>query len=251
MKGLGTKATFLFLSLTLATAVLGSAYTLWFEDLRLEANVTTTTLDGEILCGQVGDNEATNWPAPPSGQDPFGEYPEGPKLGPGGTLKDVATSIVSDGGEDFPHEWSLIVGNTYPGYALDCEVEIFNTAPLPWHVEDMTVTVEECEVPNGPCVLLDAWELVCDLDEDCTWGDLGINPPNYPDGLDEWSPVYVEVESFLGCQLHQGDDLAASLFIGVNQSAKENVKYVITLSYQVNQWNESIWDGCGSLKDPV
>lgn len=251
MTSIGKKAGLLALCSVIATALLGSAYSLWFEDVQISAVAATAELDGEIICGQVGDNEATNWPAPPTSQDPFGEYPEGPLLGPGGTLKDVATQIISDGGEGYPHEWSLIVGNTYPGYALDCEVEIFNTASVPWHVEQMVITVEECEIPSGPCVLLEAWELDCESEDDCFWGDLGINPPNYPDGLDEWSPVYVEVENFLGCQLHEGDDLAASLFMGVNQSAKENIEYRITLSYQVNQWNESIWGGCGVQRQPA
>lgn len=251
MNGIGRRLSALFVVTVVATAMLGAAHTLWYENLKISAQVSATELDGQIRCGAVSDNEDLDewqWPPPPSNVfPPHTQYPHGPLLGPGGTLKDVATGPVSSNPSppDF-HEWSIVVGNAYPGFAFDCEVELRNNAPLPWHVETMAITVEECELPGGPCVVVDAWELECGVGGyGCEWGDLGINPPNYPDGLDEWSPIYATIESFLGCQVHQGQIKSSSLFIGVNQSAKENTRYVITLSYQVNQWNESGWYGCG------
>jgi len=260
MNGLGRKASFLALAAILATALLGSAYTLWYEDLQFTAQVSTTSLDGQIRCGTISDNEDANWPAlpPPSGVfPPHTEYPQGPLLGPGGTLKDVATGPVSSNASPPGtfHNWSVVVANAYPGYALDCEVEVRNNAPLPWHVEDIQIVVEECELPAGPCVVLGpppaSQVTTCPLGSatDCTWGDLGINPPTgYPGGLGNWSPLFVEVANWEGCQVHQNQDLEASLFIGVNQPAKENTKYVITLKYTINQWNESAWTGCSQPK---
>jgi hypothetical protein len=122
-------------------------------------------------------------------------------------------------------------------------------------VENIEFTVEKCELPAGPCTPLGpppaSQTTTCPIvsNSDCTWGDLGINPPDYPDGLEDWSPIYLEVENWEGCQVHQNQDLDASLFIGVNQSAKENTKYVISVTYTVNQWNESAWEGCNNPKD--
>jgi hypothetical protein len=53
-----------------------------------------------------------------------------------------------------------------------------------------------------------------------------------------------------GCQVHQNQNIQSSLFVGINQPAKENTKYVIELHYQVNQWNESAWNGCNQPKPP-
>lgn len=245
MTGLGRRVSALAIIAVVATALLGSAYTLWYEDLVLQTVVETGTLDGEIGCGSAIDNEISNWRSPPSFQPPHGGYPEAVPL------KDVAVGPFSDGGDDFPHEWVIAVSNTYPGYALDCEVEIINTGTVPWHVENIAIKVEECETPAGPCTEIvpgpAEWATDCPTDQsgaDCMWGNFGISPPNYPDGLDEWSPVFVEVENWTGCQVHANNDLEASLFIGVNQSALELTTYRITLTYTLNQWNESAYIGC-------
>jgi hypothetical protein len=252
MNALGKRAGFLALVLVMSTALVGAAYTLWYEDVQISATVATTSLDGEIICGTVDDNEQQGWPAPPSTGDPQGEYPEAVPL------KDVATEPLSDGGPGFPHEWQISVTNAYPGYAMDCEVEIENTAPLPWHVENIEVVVQECPLPAGPCTTLipppASQTTTCPVanNSDCTWGDLGINPPvGHPGGLANWSPLYLEFENWEGCQIHQGDDLEASFFVGINQPAKENTKYVITVTYTVNQWNESAWNGCNQPKQPL
>jgi hypothetical protein len=246
MNALGRKSAFLALLLVMATAVAGSAYTLWFEDLQLNVQATTTSLDGRIRCGTVSDNENPVWPATPPPSNDFPPHSEYPQADP---LKNVAVGPTSTGSSPF-HTWSIVVSNTYPGWALDCEVEVRNNAPLPWHLETIVIKVEECVVPSGPCTTLTpppASQVTnCPVAAftKCTWGDLGINPPDYPDGLDDWSPIYVEAPNWQGCQVHQNGVLEGSMFIGVNQSAKENTKYVITVTYTVNQWNESVWDGC-------
>ncbi len=258
---LGRQASSLAMVLVMSTALVGAAYTLWYEDVQISATVATTSLDGRIRCGALADSEdADEWPWPPPPSDdfpPHTEYPLGPLLGPGGTPKDVAVGPVSSGSAPY-HEWSVTVSNAYPGYAFDCEVELLNNAPLPWHVENIEIVVQECPLPAGPCTTMvppPASQITnCPVatSSDCTWGDLGINPPvGHPGGLANWSPVFVEVENWEGCQVHQNQDLEASLFVGINQPAKENTKYVITVTYTVNQWNESAWNGCNQPKQPL
>ena len=57
MKGLGRKVSFLAVAAVTATALLGASYTLWYENLNLNATVATGTLDGKINCAVAGDND--------------------------------------------------------------------------------------------------------------------------------------------------------------------------------------------------
>jgi len=221
MTGLGRKVSFLAIVAVIATAVMGAAYTLWYEDLELHANVATGEMDGTIVCATDKDNELVGWPAPPSVLEPFASYP---KADP---LKDVADPPISVQGDDV-HEWLVELSNTYPGYMYDCELHVGNTGDVPWHVELAKITVE---YPDGSLHYG-----ICSGSK-CTFGDRDPYTPAL-------SPVYVEIHNFTGCQVHADEDVNASLFIGVNQSALEAAHYKIWLSYQVNQWNESAWDGC-------
>ena len=222
MRGLGRKLSFLAAVAVMATALAGAAHTLWYERLTLGANITTGTLDGSILCATNLDNENPSWPAPGTPIDPFEQYP---KANP---LKDVATALVTRQGSTL-HEWVLQVGNTYPGYMFDCEIHVANTGTVPWHVELVQIKVT---LPDGTTVFGSCGRMKC------TYGD---RDP-YTQGLSE---LYVEVANFEGCQVHANDDKNASLFIGINQAAKEASQYKVELAYQVNQWNESNWFDCG------
>ena len=244
MKGLGRKASFLALVAVLATAVFGSAYSLWFQDLSTTQNISTASLDAHLTCAQPSDNQNSQWPTPGYGQ-PFASYPIA------SILKDVAS--VSLAPEPAPyHEVTLNVTNAYPGYAFDCEVHISNPTNLPWHLEDEKFVVLQCDQVGNNCTPLQppppSWTTTCTT-YSCKWGDRGINPPTYPLGLATWSPVYAQATNWEGCQVHLEDDfVAGSIFVGVNQSAKQNSQYKIVFEYQVNQWNESSWNGCGNLK---
>ncbi len=244
MKGLGRKASLLALMAVIATALLGSAYSLWYEDLTVTTNISTTSLDASIACLRPADNELADWPAPAAGPI-FAAYPVG------SPLKDVANaSIVS---QPDLHRIELLIGNAYPGYAWDCELHVFNKAPLPWHLEDIRISVQQCDADGEHCVPLvpppATWITTCQFGV-CSWGDLGVNPPTYPAGLSSWSPLFVGVTNWEGCQLHQENffGLSGSFFVGVNQSAQQNVRYKLVVDYQVNQWNESSYSGCGQLR---
>lgn len=248
MTGLGRRVSALAIIAVVATALLGSAYTLWYEDLVLETRIETGTLSGAIYCGAISDNEAETWSSPPVDFPPHGEYPRA------NPLKTVAAGPSSSAGPDYPNQWVINISNAYPGYAMDCEVHTRNTGTVPWHVESIIFKVEKCETASGPCVEIvpgpQEWQTDCPDDQtgaDCTWGNLGISPPNFPDGLDTWSPLYAGIENALGCQVHQNGDLESSLFIGVNQSAEESSFYRVTLTFTLNQWNESAYSGCTNL----
>ena len=241
MNALGRKSAFLALLLVMATAFAGSAYTLWYEDLQISAQVSTTSLDASIACSPPGENEDSQWSSFP----PFGTYPQPDPL------KEVGSVVLES--QAGPHLVELTIDNAYPGYAWDCEVHVVNTAPLPWHMEDIQIVVEECDENGANCVVLGppppSWVTTC-AGGTCRWGDLGISPPTYPTGLETWSPLFAAVTNWEGCQVHQEDffGLSGSFFVGINQSAKEDTVYKISVTYTVNQWNESVWNGCNTPK---
>ncbi|MBI2765100.1 MAG: hypothetical protein HYX53_04220 [Chloroflexi bacterium] len=225
MKGLGKRASFLAMAAVVAIALLGSAYTLWFEDLTLAANVSTGTLDAQIVCGPPVDNENPFWF--PFGV-PYANYP------PANPLKDVATGPTS--APNGPHEWLLTVGNTYPGYMAGCELHAYNTGTVPWHLEAEQIVITGTD---GTSITADCSG---SFNSTCTAGSLGIGTNTSGD------PVYVQMKNYEGCQVHAPDDLNMSIFVGVNQIAKENTTYTIRLKFRLNQWNESEWLGCGQKK---
>lgn len=237
MNALGQRAGFLAMMLVIATALVGAAYTLWFEDVQISATAATTSLDASIACAPPAENEDSSW----SGLPPFSVYP---KPNP---LKEVASATLET--QTDQHLVELTIDNAYPGYAWDCEIHVVNTDPLPWHMENIAFAVEECDAVGSNCVPLGpppaSWTTVCTTFT-CTWGDPGMNPPTYPSGLTTWSPLFAAVTNWEGCQVHKEDffGLSGSLFVGINQSAKENVVYKLTVTYTVNQWNESAWSGC-------
>src|SRR4051812_37491450 len=127
MRGLGRKVSVLVMVAVIATAIMGAAYSLWFENLQATATITTGSLDAGLICAPPVDNENVSWPSPPSTLLPFKFYPKAKPL------KDVATAPVGSGLS--PYEWDISVSNTYPGYMIDCELHMQNTASVPWHVE--------------------------------------------------------------------------------------------------------------------
>jgi hypothetical protein len=247
MKGLGRKASFLALIAVMATALVGSAYTLWHEDLSSTQNISTASLDARITCAPPTDNENPLWPTPGFGSF-FAAYPVA------AINKDVASVTLSPQAAPY-HEIEVLVSNAYPGYAFDCEVHISNPTNLPWHVEDERFQVLQCDQSGNNCVPLQpppaSWTTTCTTFS-CAWGDRGINPPTYPAGLSTWSPIFAQATNWKGCQVHLEDDfIGGSIFVGINQSAHQNTAYKIVFQYQVNQWNESSWTGCGVMKPGV
>lgn len=234
MKGLGRRASFLAIVAVFATALMGAAYTLWYEDLTLHAEVAAGELDGQIICGTQSDNDDSSNPANTTSAG----YPD---PNPGNlVVKDIGEIDFSGPDANAPdpeQAWIITVSNAYPGYALDCEIELYNTGSVIWHVETQIIEVSSTDDPAGnysgnPCPV---------TNNNCTAGNIGT-PPNPFDP--QYPPIFVRLGDARGCQIHPGDPTTKSLIIGVNQSAKENATYHILVKYQINQWNESNWYGC-------
>jgi hypothetical protein len=95
-----------------ATALLAAAGTTWYEGLTASASVSTTSLDASVAC------------ATPVETDPNSS---------------VTPSSAASGG----YGWVLSLSGAYPGYAITCNYTITNTAPVPWHIESLTVVVTD------------------------------------------------------------------------------------------------------------
>ena len=224
MKGLGKRASLLIALAVASVAFCAAAYSLWFEELSLNATVTTSTLDGKIYCGSgTTDNDGVT----------LANIDGYPQPNP---LKNIG-QIVEDG-SDGDHHYVIAIENAYPGYAADCEVHLKNTAAVPWHVESVSLVVKKDGVVITPPPPL-ADHLVC-INFSCKWGDISptIGGPGHSD------VYFALVGVFQGCQLHTDDTVTASMILGVNQNAMESTAYTFELKFKVVQWNESSWVNC-------
>lgn len=230
MKGLGRKASLLAIAALIATALVGSAYTLWSENLAVDATLTTGTLDGKIHCGNAADNDEI-----PSLWGALGAHAYYPPPVP---LKDIGDMISSVPADPSYHTWVLTVSNVYPGYAFDCEFELFNNGTVPWHIETEVIQVD-APAPQS------------DFSSQCGGAHTGLCwAGTYPTSPTSWqnpasSPIFVQAKDYRGCQVHEVGP-QGSFFVGINQSALESQTYRIVLKFQVNQWNESQWSDCNS-----
>ena len=224
MRGFGRRVSFLALVALIATAALGSAYSLWSEALHVSAAARTGTLDAKIVCGLPLDNEDASWPNSPA--DPYAAYPAS------SPLKDLAS--VSNGSANGDQEWVISVSGAYPGYMFRCQVTISNTGTVPWHLEAQSFRVT---ANYG-------------LDEsfDCSGPYLSHCSDGAPGVVSNTHPIFVEMENIEGCQVHQGGSLSTPLFVGVDQAAHAAATYQITVKFTVNQWNESAWSDCGDSR---
>ena len=205
-----------------------------YNVLTINADVSTSELKVGWQGFVCGDNEpggsfvSTGWPR---------------------QTKDVANFVspqLDPTGEFFPDPATITVTNAYPGYALDCEVEFANLAPVPVHLERILITVDDTSTPLNPDYITQCLSNTCKTF--ANGPDLyDLDPTTPPD------PMYAELVGIpVGCQFHEGDTDGGSFKFGVRQPAKEHTTYVIKLQLQFNQWNESAWNGCGlPKKTPV
>ena len=233
MRGLGRRVSLLAVFAVIATALLGSAYTLWYENLRLTMNVATATLDGQVQCGNAADNDNTpaNWGL--LGAHAFYSAPNPAAMPPSGVGNIVASGPI----DSTFHTWQLTISNAYPGYALDCEFELFNNGSVPWRIETEVIQVDTPSQQTG-------------YSSTCGAPHVGLCwAGSYPTNATSWTdktglPIFAQAKDYRGCSVNSGTQ--GSFFIGVNQSALEHATYRVTLKFQVNQWNESQWSDCNS-----
>lgn len=235
MKGLGRRVSTLAILAVMATATLGAVYTLWFENLTLKTAVATGTLNAAVTCGTgVADNDGID-----INNDEIGDLAIADILGYPNPipLKDVGMAAGETNPNLDPHSYVITVTNAYPGYAVDCELELRNIGTVPWHIETVSLKVYK----NGDLL---PGNLVCTgtpiIVGNCTWGT--ISPTQT--GPDHSEMYFALTEDPRGCQIHNPLAWATSLIIGTNQEAEEGVTYTFVLEFQVNQWNESDWISC-------
>ncbi len=228
MFSIGRTSGVLALVLVVVTALVGAAYTLWYEEVQVSATVSTANLDGQIQCGNAADNDEI--------PNLWGQLGPHRFYLPPSPLKDIGDIVSSAPSDSTYHNWVLTISNAYPGYAFDCQFELFNNGTVPWHIETEVIAVDtpdpqadytgQCGSPHtGLC-----WAGTYPTSQ-TTWQD-----PTVP-------PIFVQAKDYRGCQVHEIGP-QGSFFIGVNQSALEGKTYKVTLKFQVNQWNESQWSDC-------
>ena len=234
MKGLGRKTSLLLVLAVIATALTGAAYSLWYEDVAVNAQVATGNLDVTFSRFQCDESEDA---------DREGEYFDD---GYYYVAKEVGSFTSTNTPSD---SLTLTITNGYPGYAVDCKVDVQNIGNVPVHVEreffdfdldndgDFDDLHIECTASGGF------------QQPDCR----NLNPVTFPwTSTANTAPIYTRWVNGLGCQLHTGDRNAGDLFIGIRQPAAENTTYRVRMTFQFNQWNESGWSGCYTPKnEPV
>jgi hypothetical protein len=107
------------------------------------------------------------------------------------------------------------IGNGYPSYTADCQVEYTYTGSVPAHVEEIRFVPGDftgCVVDQSPTV--GSFVASCDQ-ATVTWAN------------------------GLCSQLHEGDFLGSSLRVHVEQAAAQNATYNFGVEVQLNQFNES------------
>lgn len=128
--------------------------------------------------------------------------------------KDVGTTTASIDQDD-DQILHFEIENGYPSYTGDCEVEYTYTGSVPVHVEAIRFDPGDftgCVVDQSPTV--GSFTAACDQ-------------------------ATVEWVDGLCVQLHEGDRLAASLRVHVEQEAEQNTSYEFGVGVQLNQYNES------------
>jgi hypothetical protein len=212
-------------ALVLGLALVAVANALWFQTLTLHANVSTAELRVKWTGASCTENELNGT------GDPFtiDGWPNPSKQVASFTKIVTADSIT------------LTVVNGYPGYGIDCEIHPQDVGNVPVHLERWVITVDDPGTPANP-----------DWIFECTTTSCQTRPTGPELYLPDGDPIYVQLkaglDNTLGCQLHPGNELTESFLLGIRQPAKEHTTYIVKLSAQFNQWNESGWNGCGSPK---
>ncbi len=177
----------LLLTLVLILGSMGLVYGLWSETLTINGTVNTGSVDAAwvfVICSDI----------------------EGKQVG-------------TTSGQIDPQNNKLLhftIGNGYPSYTGDCQVEFRNTGTIPVRVEEIKFTpgdgLTNCSVTQSPTT--GSFTAKCDQLE-------------------------VEFVDNLCVQLHPGDKVASSIRVHVEQGAGENSTYKFRVDIKLVQYNES------------
>jgi len=130
MNGLGRKVSFLAVAAVMATALLGASYTLWYENLTLNAAVSTGDLDVTWTVMNCLENED-------AGEVTGSNFDDG--------FVWAAKEVGSFTRSPLPlpqDELSLTISGAYPGYAVDCKLDFKNVGTVPVHVEREFIDID-------------------------------------------------------------------------------------------------------------
>lgn len=197
-KLLGVTSLLMILSVTMV----GQGYALWRTTLTDSGIVYTGDFDASWIA--VSCAEFHTWPNLPTNfPDDFGEF-EG---------KNVGSTNASIDSTD-PSLIHFNADNTYPSYAVDCEVHFQNTGSIPWIIQGTTIQAVSSNLENCSLTGNHTKTLACD--------ELTVI---YGDGI--------------GMQVDPGDGGASSLMVHVEQPADPDSTYEFEMQVCVSQWNES------------
>lgn len=243
-----------------ALGLLGAAYTLWFEDLRLEANVTTGTFDVDLsyesatpVVAQPNVDELGSGVATLLDQDynAFGNtFPEG-KLKPtcSGEVTTDPNYNTAANDEISNNLLVLTMSNLYPYAGCEFTTDVHVVGNVPVHLAITDAGLEE---------------YVCNDQNVCNWVALGPGDAPWSNALD---PAMTEPHAsfcaaFLGSivqfglnggdpfiltdndnkpiQLHQGADVFCTFKTILDQNPDaEGKTYRFWAEWRAFQWNET------------
>ena len=134
------------------------------------------------------------------------------------------------------HEYLITVIDASHGNQYRCELSVENTGNVAWRIETLDLRVFY-EDEGGP----QEYAVECPAPpngDPCTAGG------PWPDDGTNTEPLFVQIDDIRGCEVLAGDTQNAVLIVGVNEIAEPTTEHTLQLKFQVNQWNESDWDGC-------
>lgn len=139
---------------------------------------------------------------------------------------DPNASVSPTSAADGNYHWQLGVSGMYPGYSLTCNYTIANTALVPWHVEALTIVVTDPASVQTSAT--------CTLGGACTYTGTNFN---------------ITLPDVRGCQVHQtpttGSTLTGAFVLTSTVAPATAATWTVRVTYQVNQWNDSRYSGCG------
>ena len=213
----------LMMAAVAALGLLGAAYTLWFEDLELHAEVETGTFDidwsieGDGAHPIVSTDFGTTF-----GQFPEGKPPTGCDIGIGPS--DIPGNPGNGVGTEDLNVMKLYLLGLYPYAGCEFWIDVHNDGTVPAHV-----TFADLQL-NGSPDLLNALRWGIDGQRsDPRCGDLLIN-----------SVIFGERHEIPGIQLHAGEKIICHFRVWLAQEDVEDQKAEIWITWRWHQWNEQI-----------
>ena len=241
-----------------ALGLLGAAYTLWFEDLRLEATVETGTLDADVSIHDlaVGSaNEGLPVVALPSvtittggvatllgnnyGAFTNANFPTGkPQPTCDGVVSDSSDGLNSNDNENLDNLLTLTMSGLFPYAGCEYEIDVHSDGTVPIHLAITGVSLESCT---------DNTFTSCGPAFPAPWS-LGIDPAD--DDLAQCQAFLGAIAAWTGTpaiitsggnpvQIH-GTELDCRFKLILDQDPDaEGVFYKFSAEYRAFQWNET------------